>query len=339
MLLIDPASGRWAHQRIEHLPQLLGPGDVVVVNDAATLPASLRTTVDGMELELRLLSWAGAGDWFAVAFGAGDWRQPTEDRPPPPTPRLGQPLRIAGMEAQVVALSELSPRLWKISFLADESETLGALYAHGRPVQYSYLEADLAIGQVQTPYASRPWAVEMPSAGRPLQSRVIRGLRDAGARVVALTHAAGLSSTGDPALDAALPMPERYEIRPEVAAAVNAARRVIAVGTSVVRALEDSAMRHGRVLAGSAVAELVLDDDHRPRVVDALFSGMHEPGESHFRLFRAFADASLLLKANTEAREAGYLAHEFGDNTLILPGAVPAQPCANSPSETAARAG
>jgi S-adenosylmethionine:tRNA ribosyltransferase-isomerase len=143
--------------------------------------------------------------------------------------------------------------------------------------------------------------------------------------VVALTHAAGVSATGCPVIDAALPLPERYQIPVATAEAVNRARRerrrVIAVGTTVVRALE-SAFHHGRVVAGEGVATLRLGPGTPLQVVDALLTGMHQPGESHYQLLAAFVDAPLLKRAFARAVEGGYLAHEFGDATLVLCGAA-----------------
>ena len=170
------------------------------------------------------------------------------------------------------------------------------------------------LSSLQTPYAGRPVAVEMPSAGRPLDQALREAVRARGARIVALTHAAGLSSTGDPALDAALPLPERYEVPAPTWRAVEQACRVIAVGTSVVRALENAARGP---LAG--VTELRLGAGTELRVVQGLLSGMHEPGESHFELMAAFAAPSLLRRAQEHGARQGYRNHEFGDSTLVLP--------------------
>jgi S-adenosylmethionine:tRNA ribosyltransferase-isomerase len=138
-----------------------------------------------------------------------------------------------------------------------------------------------------------------------------------------LTHAAGLSSTGDPTLDALLPMPERFEIPEETAQAIRSTRatggRVIAVGTTVTRALEGSAAQHdGVVQAGAGTTDLVIGAGFRLRVVDGILSGMHEPEASHFRLLEAFAPREILAQAHAHAEASGYLGHEFGDSSLIL---------------------
>jgi S-adenosylmethionine:tRNA ribosyltransferase-isomerase len=147
-------------------------------------------------------------------------------------------------------------------------------------------------------------------------------------RLARLTHAAGLSATGDPAIDAALPLPERYEIPGETVRAIERTRslggRVVAVGTSVVRALEDSAWRYGRVRAGAQLAELLLDETTAPTVVSGLLTGIHMPGESHYRLLSAFANGATLAAAAALAQSKHYRLHEFGDAALFLPGLCPA---------------
>jgi S-adenosylmethionine:tRNA ribosyltransferase-isomerase len=151
---------------------------------------------------------------------------------------------------------------------------------------------------------------------------VLLGLRRAGVALASLTHAAGLSSTGDDALDRALPWPERYEIPRAAVDAIAQARhrrgRVIAVGTTVVRALESAAQADGDVSAGGGVATLRLDAGYRLRVVDGLISGLHVPGESHFELLSAFVPRERLARALALAAAHGLSSHELGDACLIL---------------------
>jgi S-adenosylmethionine:tRNA ribosyltransferase-isomerase len=140
-----------------------------------------------------------------VLFGAGDWRVRTEHRAAPPSLPIGAVLRLRGGAAvRVVAVSSVSARLIDLQFEGDADGMWRAIYAAGAPVQYAHLDADLELWSVQTVYAGRPWAAEMPSAGRPLSWRLLAALRARGVTVAAITHAAGLSATGDPALDAAL---------------------------------------------------------------------------------------------------------------------------------------
>jgi S-adenosylmethionine:tRNA ribosyltransferase-isomerase len=317
LLHVDEANRRFRDHAFPELPALLRKGDVLVVNDAATLPASLRSA-DG-QLELRLAGELDDGAWRAVLFGPGDFRDRTEDRPAPPRVEPRQRLEVGGLTVVVERVSDLSPRLLTVRFEASGPELWRALYRAGRPVQYSYIREPLPLAAVQTGYAARPWAMEMPSAGRALRWPTLRALLGRGVTVASLTHAAGLSATGDPQLDAALPLPERYELPQETVRAVQDARRVVAVGTTVVRALEGNARSNGGALrAGRGETDLVIGPQTQLNVVDGILSGMHEPGSSHFELLSAFAPQGLLLEAANHAEEAGYLVHELGDSTLVL---------------------
>ena len=303
LLVVDRTRGTFRDHAFAELPSLLDPGDVLVLNDAATVPASLRMRTDaGDPVELRLLAHLGGSRWRAVLFGAGDWRTPTERRPPPP----------AGLA-----------RIVTIDFGGSPGAMWRSIYARGRSVQYTYRTYDVPIAEMQSPWADRPWSVEMPSAGRPITRALLLALRARGVEVAFLTHAAGLSSIGDAELDAILPLPERYEIPRDTVDAIGRARergfRVIAAGTTVARALEGAAKNGGgRLAPGTGVTDLRIDRTHTPRITDALLSGIHAPGESHFALLEAFADPRLLRRAAAHAALTGYLAHELGDSTLLL---------------------
>jgi S-adenosylmethionine:tRNA ribosyltransferase-isomerase len=319
-LTLARRDGAVAHARLDDLPSLLAPGDLLVVNDAATLPASLPLVLpSGARAELRLVRARDAGcRWQAVLMGAGDWRTPTEKRPLPEPVMAPSELLVAGLPALIVEVSPRHPRLVEIEILADVDSIWSAIYRQGRPIQYAHVPEPLALWSVQTPFAARPWAVEAPSAGLPLDWELLTALRARGVTLAALSHGAGLSSTGDAALDAALPLPERFEVPPPTLLALARARahqkRVIAVGTSVVRALESAATlerSHGDT-------ELVIGPGYRLRAVDGLLTGMHEPTASHFALLQAFVARPLLDAAYAEAERAGYLGHEFGDANLIL---------------------
>jgi S-adenosylmethionine:tRNA ribosyltransferase-isomerase len=302
------------------LAQLLRRGDLVVVNDAATLPGSLPGRMaDGRGFELRLSGPVESGRLLGVLLGAGDWRTRTEHRASPPLLTVGDCVTIAGLTATVA--SAVGRRV-ELIVRAEGDALWQAIYAVGAPVQYAHRPERLPLWSVQTAYAGRPWAAEMPSAGRPLTWDAVLGLRRAGVGIASLTHAAGLSSTGDDALDRALPWPERYELPRRTIDAVAETRarggRVIAIGTTVVRALE-AAAEHGEPRAGSGVASLRLDARYRPRVVSGLVSGLHVPGESHFELLQAFAPEAQLRCAITLAAAHGLSSHELGDACLIMP--------------------
>ena len=324
LLVIDPLTQRFGDYRISELPQLLGPGDVLVVNDAATLPASLR--VDA-ELELRLVSHEGDSVFRAVSFGAGDFRQPTEMRGAPRALQRGETLRFgATLAATVVDVDAATPRLIRVRFDLEGAALFRALYAHGKPIQYSYADAPLQLWDVQNRYAARPWAFELPSAGRPLTIELLIELERRGTQLTRVTHAASISSTGSDLLDARLPLAERYEISSEAARAIAGARleggRIIAAGTSVVVSLECGVGAAGSLESASGVTELGLSSRYSPRLVDGLLTGLHDPGTSHFELLEAFAPRQLLRRAVEHAARTGYLQHEFGDSCLVLAGSL-----------------
>jgi len=324
LLHIEPHGRRFSDARVADLPSLLRDGDLLVVNDAATFPASLLgRTAAGERIELRLLAREQDGTWTAVLFGAGDWRKRTEDRPLPPVLPVGSRFTVVGLPVQIVEVLPPSPRLVRVAFDEDGAALWSALYQGGRPVQYAHTVAPLSLWHVQTGYGARPWATEAPSAGLPLTWNLLLALRRRGVRLASLTHAAGLSSTGDAVLDAALPRPERSDIPASTVAQVEATRaaggRIVAVGTTVVRALEGRAeMNGGQLVAGEAVTDLLLGPGFVPRVVHGLLTGMHEPGSSHHALLQAFAPSPLLKEATAHAEARGYLGHEFGDSCLVL---------------------
>jgi S-adenosylmethionine:tRNA ribosyltransferase-isomerase len=316
LLVIDPRASTLGDATVAELASLFGPGDVVVVNDAATLPASLTASLGGRRVELRLVSGdAARGKFRAIVFAEGDHRTPTEARGVPRV-IVGDRFRVGDATATVTAIDR---RLIDLAFDRVDGALLSTLYAVGRPIQYAHVPVGLDLWSVQTIYASRPWAFEMPSAGRPLRAATLDAIRARGAEIVAITHAAGISSTGDAETDAMLPLPERYEISAASAAAIRDAKRVIAIGTSVVRALEGCFSRFGEIRAISAITDLRIDANMVPRVVDAVVSGMHDPGTSHFELLSAFAAPSLLERAHAHATARGYLGHELGDALIVLP--------------------
>lgn len=331
LLVLDPRTGDRRDARVRDLPRHLAPGDLLVVNDAATVPASLAAlTSRGEAVELRLAAHLDDARWRAALLGAGDWHTRTEHRPAPPPVAAGERLHVAPeLDVLVEEVDPLRPRLLVVRFSLRGAALWAALYRRGRPVQYAHVDRALSLWHVQTPFASRPWAVEMPSAGRPLTWALLGELRRREVRLARVTHAAGLSSTGDPAIDAALPLPERFDVPGATVQAIaetrRAGRRVVAAGTTVVRALEGSALLHGGELrAGEGTTDLHIDAQFRPRIVDGLLTGLHELGSSHRQLMQAFAPEPMLARAWDHADARGYQDHEFGDVCLVLPRAIAA---------------
>jgi len=324
-LLVVDASTRTVQDRVVgDLGAMLRRGDLLVVNDAATLPASLAgATASGERVEARLTGRNDDGTWRAVVFGQGDWRSKTEEREAPPPFEVGETLSFDGLAATIRAVDADSRRLVTLDFGRLDAAFWRSLYRAGRPIQYAYTARPFALWDVQTVYASRPWAIEAPSAGFSLTWEIILDLRSRGIEIARVTHAAGISSTGDGALDARLPFSERFEVSEAAARAVREAKarggRVIALGTTVARALETAArLGRGTCISSSGVTDLLLGPTVRLAAVDAILSGVHEPGTSHYRLLEAFAAPDLLDQAHTYAEAAGYLGHEFGDAVLII---------------------
>lgn len=326
-LLAVDEQGAIEHRPRTSFPDLVQPGDVVVANDAATLPASLAGLHlrSGAIVEVRL---AGANSlvpdevsrFTAVVFGTGDFRTPTEARPLPPVLRAGDELLLGPLGAVVVAILGHA-RLIELRFLNPIAEVWEGIARYGRPIQYAYVPQPLAIWDTWTRIASMPVAFEPPSAGFILDWRMVDALRARGASFATLTHAAGISSTGDPDLDRLLPLDEPYLIPSVTAALIATSRvrggRVIAIGTTVVRALEDAANIDGSVRPGPGIATGRVGPFTMLRVVHALLTGTHEPGTSHYELLRAFQDDVVLRRMEWETESHGYRTHEFGDSVFI----------------------
>lgn len=318
--LLVIAGGRIEHREFSALPEYLDAGDWVVVNDAATLPASLqgRHARTSGEVEIRLA--AATRDpkiWRAVVFGPGTWRSKTEERPAPPALAVGDLIEFgSSLRGRVRKIDQ--PRLIEIEFLTEH--LWQEIYAVGKPVQYSYLEDELASWDQQTIFSGAPIAVEPPSASFPFTWDLVFQLKEKGVNVARVSHATGLSDTGDPALNGLLPLPELslvpMETREALARAKRDGRRIVAVGTGVVRALETWAGTEGD--AKTVFTELKISPDHDLTVATGLLTGMHEEGASHLGLVGAFVGKEILAKAYGEAKERGYLWHEYGDVCLIL---------------------
>ncbi|MEO8526682.1 MAG: S-adenosylmethionine:tRNA ribosyltransferase-isomerase [Caldimonas sp.] len=326
-LLGVDARGRIAHHSRSRLPELLGPDDLVVANDAATLPASLsgRHVASGASIEMRLagrrsLAVDDVHVFSAIVFGAGDYRTRTEDRPLPPALSPGDRLALGPLEAEVLRTLG-HPRLVEIRFSGSADAIWAGIARHGRPVQYAHVAEPLALWDVWTRVAALPVAFEPPSAGFVLDWHLLDALRARGIGFATLTHAAGLSSTGDTLLDARLPLDEPYHLPASTVAAIEAVRlrggRVVALGTTVARALEHAASLPSSLRAGNGVANNRLGPTTCLRVVDALISGTHEPGSSHHELLRAFVTDEALARIDAALEAASYRTHEFGDSVLV----------------------
>jgi S-adenosylmethionine:tRNA ribosyltransferase-isomerase len=342
MLVVRGSDGRLIHSRARDLPDFLRAGDLVVINTSATLPAALPARrADGTELELRLstpLPGAGGerradGTELELRPSAGGRRaggslRACEDRwvvelrkadDPYRGARAGETLDLpAGATARLDAPYLSGPRLWAARLQLPEP-LMAYLARHGSPIRYRYVPEAHPLADYQTAYAVEPGSAEMPSAGRPLTPAVLTALVAKGVSVAPLILHTGVSSPerGE------RPYPERYSVPPSTARLVEATRRwggrVIAVGTTVVRALETVAHADGTIEAGEGWTALVVTPARGVRAVDGLITGWHEPEASHLDILHAVAGRRVIERSYAAALQAGYLWHEFGDLHLILP--------------------
>jgi len=311
MLVARRGEGSLVHARFRELPRFLVPGDLLVVNTSATLPASLLARVGEERLELHLSTPVDDGIWAVELRTAG--LSPVK-RPPPGT-RIDLP---SGAHAEIVAAYLDSDRL-ALARLRLGGPIERYLRRHGRPIRYPHGGREQPLAAYQTVFALEPGSAEMPSAGRPFTAELVTKLVARGILVAPLTLHTGVSSLerGE------APYPERYRVPAPTARLVNAvhgwAGRVIAVGTTVVRALETVADWDGVVAAGEGTTNLVVARGRGLRAIDGLLTGWHDLDSSHLELLEAAAGADLLERSYDAARAREYRLHEFGDTHLILP--------------------
>lgn len=297
---------RLTHVRFDDLPRFLQPGDLVVANDSATLPAALTAwREDGTSLALHLSTRLHGSLWVVEP-------RKTVVRP---AERLALP---NGASVTMLAPYADSARLW-IAQLDLPAPALAFLTRWGRPIAYPYVPEPWPLSMYQTVYAREPGSAEMPSAGRAFTPELLVRLAQGGVGFTTLTLHTGVASLESHER----PYEEPFTVPRVTADAVNAARlsgrRVIAVGTTVVRALETAADAEGRVVATRGWTDLVVTPERGVRVVDGLLTGFHEPEASHLSMLAAIAGHGHLEVAYRAAIEGGYLWHEFGDLHLILP--------------------
>ncbi|MFE5939843.1 S-adenosylmethionine:tRNA ribosyltransferase-isomerase [Streptomyces sp. NPDC056470] len=311
-----------SHHAFRELPGLLRAGDVLVVNTSATLAAAVtgRLCADGGgERVVVHFSTRGEDGRWAVEVREPDGRGSTRPRPGGPA---GTVVRLPG-GARLVLTEPLAPGAARLWWARVDTPVPALLARYGRPIRYGYTERDQPLSAYQTvfslPSADGAGSAEMPSAGRPFTARLVAELVNRGVRFAPLTLHTGVASAEahEP------PYPERFEVPGTTARLVNAARagggRVVAVGTTAVRALESAAAEGGAVRAASGWTDLVVTPARGVRVVDGLLTGLHEPRASHLLMLEAIAGEAALHRAYTEAVQELYLWHEFGDVHLLLP--------------------
>jgi len=315
MMVAHRADLRIAHTHAHDLPQFLDEGDLVVVNTSGTLAAALDALgEDGTPLVVHLSQRLPADRWLVeLRRPNGRATERWFDEPP------GRSLRLVG--GGVVRLAtrfESSTRLW-VATLELSDPLLTYLAVHGRPIRYGYVARDWPLDTYQNVYARQPGSAEMPSAGRPFTPQLVTRLVAKGVGVTPLVLHTGVSS-----LEAnEHPYPEWYRVPAPTAARINETRRsggrVIAIGTTVVRALETVVDRRGVVHTGEGWTDVVITPERGAFAVDGLLTGWHEPEASHLQVLEAIAGRELLDAAYEAASEDHYLWHEFGDVNLLLP--------------------
>ena len=292
---------------------------MLVLNTSGTLPAAVDAVdEEGRELALHFSSPApNASD--ALTWVVEARRRANGETTPFAPVRAGAVLSLAGGgRARLLAPHARRSRLW-IARLELSSRVEAYLAAHGRPIRYGYVERDWPIDAYQTVYATEPGSAEMPSAGRPLTERILTRLIAEGVLVAPLVLHTGVSSleSDEP------PYPERFRVPRATAALVNAARswggRVIAVGTTAVRALEGAVDDYGAVGPAEGWTDVVVTPERGVRVVDGILTGWHEPRATHLQMLTAIAGGDLVAASYRAALAGGYRWHEFGDLELILP--------------------
>ncbi|GAB2446854.1 S-adenosylmethionine:tRNA ribosyltransferase-isomerase [Nocardia tengchongensis] len=310
------------HARFRELPSFLRPGDLVVVNNSAMITAAVDTEYGGEPAVLHFSTWLDDGGWVV------------EVRDPRGIPWRGAALKpgaylplpdghVAVLRAPWLAGAG---RLW----IADVAASIGGapegsaadvrrlLARHGRPITYSYVAERWSASYYRTVFGIEPGSAEMASAGRPFTESLVTELVAGGVGFAPITLHTGVSSpeTGEP------PSPERFAVPEMTARLVNATHgaggRVVAVGTTVTRALETAAGADGLVRPMAGWTELVLSADRPARVVDGLITGWHAPGASHLHLLESVVGAEVVGETYRVALESGYLWHEFGDAALLF---------------------
>ncbi len=310
-LMVATAGEPPVHARFLDLPQFLRRGDLLVVNESATLPAALEAVrADGTALTLHLSTPDPARPERWIVELRRDGRRVRDAR-------CGESLALAGGGRAELLAPYLSPgRLW-IAALELPAPLLDFLDAHGAPIRYAHQPRPWPLADHQTIFSRVPGSAELPSAGRPFTPRVLARLGH-GIGVAPLVLHTGVSSLerGE------RPYPERFRVPATTAARVNAARaaggRVIAVGTTVTRALETAAAADGTVRAASGWTSLTITPERGVRAVDGLITGWHEPDASHLLLLEAVAGRAAVERSYAAAVDAGYRWHEFGDSHLLL---------------------
>jgi S-adenosylmethionine:tRNA ribosyltransferase-isomerase len=316
-LLVGRGSAGVSHHWFTDLPLLLRPGDVLVVNTSATLPAAVPVADESglvvhFSTEHSASETNGAAWLIELRSAAG--------AAPHPGGGPGRRYPLPGGAALTLRTPHSQGRLWVADVDSGAAQgVLAYLHRYGRPIRYSYVDREWDLSYYQTVFATHPGSAEMPSAARAFTDRTVTRLVTAGVLIVPVLLHTGVAS----AEAHERPYPERFCVPAVTARMVTQTRlgggRVIAVGTTTVRALESAADEAGVVRAAHGWTDLVITPERGVRSIDGLLTGLHEPRASHLDLIATIAGADLVARCYAEAAAHGYLWHEFGDLNLLLP--------------------
>lgn len=309
LMTLDTVTGDYSHDYFYKLDSYLFEGDLLVLNNSRTIPAVIKGKRGKQTIEIRLSRKLSDKEWEALIVGG--------------VVTVGEKIDLPkGLTATITGLGAEAP-LIILSFSKSGLDLLEIFYRYGEPLHYEYIETPWPIEVYQTVYASVPGSVEMPSAGRAFTWRLLNRLKEKGVNIAYLQLHAGLSYYGNDRWPHPNKHLEEFSISAETAELVNKTKenngRVIAVGTTVVRALETAVNTDGKVEPEKGITGLYIQKGYPLKAVDGLITGFHEPEASHLDLLSAFINKGLLMKAYKEALADGYLWHEFGDMNLILP--------------------
>jgi len=318
LLVSRTAAAELSEHAFADVPDLLLPGDLVVVNNSATIPAAVTMTSSRLEAGPLTVH-------FSTAMPTGEWLIELRSGSEPTTTRFSGGTRGLRLElpggAALTLTGRFTPRLWLARL---STAVIPYLLRHGQPIRYSYVPRFWPIAAYQTVFATVPGSAEMPSAARPFTPEIVTRLVSRGVGIAPVTLHTGVSSLegGED------PYPESYDVPAATARLVNLTKRsggrIIAAGTTVVRALESAALASGPAVDGPVAASAgwtshVVTRDTGVAVADGLLTGLHEPLSTHLWMLAAFADNALLSRSYQVAAAGGYRWHEFGDVHLLLP--------------------
>jgi S-adenosylmethionine:tRNA ribosyltransferase-isomerase len=314
-LMVSDGDAPPVHARFDELGTFLRAGDLVVVNTSATVPAAVDARMPDGDPVVVHFSGELPGGMQLVEV-----RQPAAGATAPRV--LGRPADLDLLGLGRVRLHTPfadSRRLWLASVeLGEDAAVVDFLRRHGRPIRYRHVPREWPIEAYQTVFAREPGSAEMPSAARPFSTELVTDLVGQGVAVAPVLLHTGVSSLEGEER----PYPERYRVPRATAAAVDATRqtggRVIAIGTTVVRALATVTDERGVVHPGRGWTDVVVTPDTPVASVDGLVTGWHEPESTHLWMLESFAGRAALADAYDAALERGYLWHEFGDSHLVL---------------------